>query len=368
MALAFVVLAATVAATPTSQPVVDEAAFADVIAADTAPAATTTAGPASGNAANPEISVITVFSGTASLEDRPMTFQAGDDPADRGFTVQEAEIAFASDVDPYFKLKAFLAIPRLEGVEIEEAYALTTSLPANLQIKAGIFRSSFGRNNEQHLHVADFATRPKMTALLGDDGLRAPGGQVSWLIPGVPWYATLWAEAFSLGREGSGAAGLEQFFELSGSWSLLIGADAATLKRAPDADVDPPPTMAPPRETLVGGDLYLKWKPPNVVDTYAWVALTVEGAARKTDDGADWSGAGYTSLVAQVARRVRVGARYEHAAHEWNASGSLSFLPSEYSRLALTVAHDHPEVEDLRNTYFILSLSAAIGAHGAHPF
>ena len=365
MALAFVVFAAVTAA---SQPVVDEAAFADVIAADQAPAATTTtSAPASGNAANPEISVITVFSGTASLEDRPMTFQAGDDPADRGFTVQEAEIAFSSDVDPYFKLKAFLAIPRLEGVEVEEAYALTTSLPANLLVKAGIFRSSFGRNNEQHLHVAEFATRPKLTALLGDDGLRAPGGQVSWLIPGLPWYATLWTEAFSLGREASGAAGLEQFFEISDSWSLLAGVNGATLKRAPEEDVMPLPPV-PPRETLVGGDLYLKWKPPNVVDTYAWVALTIEGVARRTEDADEWNGAAYTSLVAQVARRVRVGARYERAAHEWNTSGSLSFLPSEYSRLALTVAHDHPEVEDLRNTYFILSLSAAIGAHGAHPF
>ena len=71
---------------------------------------------------------------------------------------------------------------------------MTTALPANLQIKAGTFRSQFGRNNTQHLHVQNFTRRPLMTALLfGADGLRGPGAQASVLLP-LPWFATLYAE------------------------------------------------------------------------------------------------------------------------------------------------------------------------------
>ena len=79
-------------------------------------------------------------------------------------------------IDPYLDGAVFLTIPNLEGIEVEEAYLVTTSLPANLQIKAGTFRSQVGRNNTQHLHLQNFTRRPLMTALLfGIDGFRGPG-------------------------------------------------------------------------------------------------------------------------------------------------------------------------------------------------
>src|SRR5205085_2812476 len=117
---------------------------------------------------------------------------AGDDPvlrgggadAPAGFAVQEVEVAFQATVDPYFRADVFLTIPNLSGVEVEEAAITTTGLPAGLQVKAGVFRSAFGRQNGQHLHLQDFTRRPFINAVyLGDDGLRAPGLQVSWLFP-----------------------------------------------------------------------------------------------------------------------------------------------------------------------------------------
>jgi len=69
---------------------------------------------------------------------------AGDDPSDinEGFGVQEIEIAAQAAIDPYLDGAVFLTIPNLEGIEVEEAYLVTTSLPANLQIKAGTFRTA----------------------------------------------------------------------------------------------------------------------------------------------------------------------------------------------------------------------------------
>src|SRR5262249_13720999 len=72
-----------------------------------------------------------------------------------GITLQELELAFQSIVDPYFRADVFLTIPNLNGLEVEEAFLTTTSLPA-LQVKAGVFRSAFGRQNGMHLHVQDF--------------------------------------------------------------------------------------------------------------------------------------------------------------------------------------------------------------------
>ena len=153
---------------------------------------------------NPDISAI--FDGNAGYERRGVAYRNGDDPdlhggpASRGagFTAQEVELALSAIVDPYFRGDVFLTIPNLSGLEVEEAFATTTSLPYNLQAKVGSFRSAFGRQNGQHLHVQDFTRRPLLNAaFLGADGLRGPGAEVSWLAP-LPFYVVLYGEAFSL--------------------------------------------------------------------------------------------------------------------------------------------------------------------------
>ncbi len=193
-----------------------DAAAAAAAAAGQAPPPTPAPDPAIAGAAplplprgaqslNPDISAILDTEG--GYQRRPFLFPSGDDPALRseegkkslGFAVQEVELAFQAIVDPYFRADVFLTIPNLTGLEVEEAFATTTTLPWSLQVKAGSFRSAFGRQNGQHLHMQDFTRRPLLNAaFLGADGLRGPGAQVSWLAP-LPFYLTLYAEAFSLG-------------------------------------------------------------------------------------------------------------------------------------------------------------------------
>src|SRR5947208_13487076 len=152
---------------------------------------------------NPDISAI--LDADFGYYRRAPQYLSGDDPnlgADArhalGFTAQEVELALSAIVDPYFRGDIFLTIPNLSGLEVEEAFATTTSLPYNLQAKVGSFRSAFGRQNGQHLHVQDFTRRPLLNAaFLGADGLRGPGAEVSWLAP-LPFYVVLYGEAFSL--------------------------------------------------------------------------------------------------------------------------------------------------------------------------
>src|SRR5262252_6617007 len=152
---------------------------------------------------NPDISVI--LTGAAGYGQRAPLFLAGGDPDlkggtsdhSAGITLQELEVAFQSIVDPYFRADVFLTIPNMSGLEIEEAFLTTTSLP-EIQVKAGVFRSAFGRQNGMHLHVQDFVERPLINAAyLGTDGLRPPGAQLSWLLP-FPFFLQLIGEVFSV--------------------------------------------------------------------------------------------------------------------------------------------------------------------------
>jgi hypothetical protein len=323
---------------------------------------------------------------------------AGDDPspAKEGFTVQEIEVAAQAALDPYLEGAVFLTIPNLEGIEVEEAYLVTTSLPGNLQVKAGTFRSQIGRNNTQHLHLQSFTRRPLMTALMfGADGLRGPGAQLSLLLP-LPWFATVYAEAFSIGAPddtsrlttfGGGArltpanltytAVLEQFWELGEATSLLLGANFATGRvfdcmSAVPCDVT---LAAGPRSYLYGGDLYFKWKPPNQARSYTSLQWTTEWFARTVTDGGPTEGAGYTEPVVQIARRFYLGGRFDitglpsgvNVPRRYGFAASVTFAPSEFTRVRLYGQElAGPGVPT--TTVGFLQAEYSMGAHGAHPF
>ncbi|MCA1665421.1 MAG: hypothetical protein LC659_14350, partial [Myxococcales bacterium] len=192
---------------------------------------------------NPDISAIVDFA-AGWYQDDAGTIKSGDDPQSTGFKAQEIELALQAVVDPYFRADIFLTIPNLQGLEGEEAFLTTSHLPANLQIKAGIFRAGIGRQNAQHLHLQDFTRRPELNAqFLGVDGLRAPGLEVNWLVPRLPFYLVLAASAFSVGAAdidqplqtfGGGArwdfayvGTARAFFPLSEATSLYAGLNYA---------------------------------------------------------------------------------------------------------------------------------------------
>jgi hypothetical protein len=94
-----------------------------------------------------------------------------------GFNLDAAEFAFYAPVDPYFNLYATIPVTE-DGAEVEEAYFVTTCLPTGHQIKAGKFKSSFGRLNGQHSHAWDFVDAPlPYRAFIGDEGFSEKGVQ-----------------------------------------------------------------------------------------------------------------------------------------------------------------------------------------------
>ncbi len=365
---------------------------------------------------NPDISVI--LDGNFGYQRRAPQFLNGDDPDLHaedtrhalGFTAQEVELAFSAIVDPYFKGEVYLTIPNLEGLEVEEAFATTTSLPWNLQVKAGSFRGAFGRQNGQHLHLQDFTRRPLINAaFLGADGMRGPGLQVSWLSP-LPFYLTLSGEAFSLrndpadqtgplplpvpsfGADASThptlAAEAKAFFPMGDSWSLFSGLSFASGKSPGLLLAGGAPSGAGRDSQLYGADVYLKWKPPNVAQGYESVALQAEAILRRLGAGDgigdEWDGGGYAQIVYQFARRWFLGVRGDIVgvpsssvlARTERIGASLTFQPSEFARIRAYFEAEHaggtaalvPQAMPDWAPAAFLQLEYSIGAHGAHPY
>jgi hypothetical protein len=86
--------------------------------------------------------------GTSTTADVPSIETGGHDPAQRGFTVQNTEMVLEGAVDPYFRAQANLVFQLDENgetvSELEEAYLISSSLPHNLQLKAGTYFTEFG--------------------------------------------------------------------------------------------------------------------------------------------------------------------------------------------------------------------------------
>jgi len=126
-----------------------------------------------------------------------------------GFNLDSAELAIYAPVDPYFNLYATIPVTE-NGATVEEAYVVTTSLPKGHQIKAGEFKSGFGRLNSQHSHVWDFVDNPlpyRAFIGFGDEGIDEKGVQYTYLPP-LPFYTILGVEV------------------LQGENKTLFGADA----------------------------------------------------------------------------------------------------------------------------------------------
>ena len=117
--------------------------------------------------ANPDIGVVADF--------RASYLSAGKKNLDA--YLHETEVSFQSVVDPYIRADFFISFSRdpethKYGVDVEEAYLTSLSLPAKLQLKVGKFREAIGRINPIHPHALPFIDLPAAYVnYFGEEGL-----------------------------------------------------------------------------------------------------------------------------------------------------------------------------------------------------
>lgn len=140
---------------------------------------------------------------------------------ERGFNLRPTELAFSATVDPWFDATLMLSVDSHGGVELEQAYFDTRSLPAGLKLRGGKFFSGIGYLNEKHPHEWDFVDQnlPYRT-LLGEHGVADTGLQLTWRPKTGSLYTLLGVEALQ---------GNEQVFATAGEETPTARADGLPL-------------------------------------------------------------------------------------------------------------------------------------------
>lgn len=367
------------------------------------------------------ISLDSMFALAYSSDPNLSRLEVGDhDPQQRGFNARNIELAFDGAVDPYFEGFANIVFKLNNDneteVEAEEAFLQTTSLPFNLQLKAGQFFVAYGRLNPTHPHTWDFADTPLVNGrLLGPDGLRGVGAQISWTLP-VPWYSQLLfgvqngrgGTAYSFRNPGSNgmffdrmtndreARGLYDFLwvprwensvDLSPTQVVLAGVSGAFGSN----DTGPHS-----RTQIYGADFLYKWKSATAEGGFPFVKWQTEAMYRRFEAGRgidnsfpvsetfhDWGM--YSQVLWGFKKGWVAGVRGDYLfmtdSHYTDdperetrsrVSANLTWYPTEFSKIRLQYNHDW-----LDDTFFMpgfqadsvfLQFEFILGAHGAHKF
>ena len=354
-----------------------------------------------------------IAAGASTAKDIGPLEPGGHDPAQRGFTVQNVEAVFEGAVDPYFRGQANVVLqvtPDGEtNVELEEAYATSTSLPAGLQLKAGHFLTELGRLNASHPHTWDFVDQPLVNGrFFGPDGLRSTGARLSWLVP-----TNFYSEAFLTVQNSQGetatsfrsapgetlfgrdiqsrdVSGLEELlvvpryalsFDLSDTETVVLGASAA---------FGPNGTGEDGRTRIYGLDGFWKWKPTNAFNGFPFVKVQGELMRRNASVAAveeqslpaasfsDWGS--YLQLSWGYRPGHIVGLRLDRVAGDqgnpvdpnlaprWRLSPALTWFPTEFSKLRLQYNFDRSDLFPQDEHSLWLQLEFLLGAHAAHKF
>jgi hypothetical protein len=326
-----------------------------------------------------------------------------------GFDLSEAEVAFQSVVDPYAKVDLFLSFPAGETPEVEEGFVTTLALPASLQLKAGRFKSAFGKWNTLHTHAFFSVERPNaLVNLFGDESLTSDGLSLSWLIPN-PWGLYLDSitevgtalEGVSFNGSRRNLTYLEHlsgFFNTSQNSTFEVGLTASRGRTGPSASLLAATSglgLIPHDEldsAVQGIDLTYKWKPLqlNVYRSFLWQTEvlrsrrhidTLTPSLTLTPDTLSSLG-GYSYVEWQIVKRWRIGVRYDlsglpydERARESAGSGVVRFQPSEFQELRLQFKHTRRNEEaalvldaDRDDNQIFFEWIPVIGAHGAHKY
>jgi len=353
-----------------------------------------------------------------SSEKNVGSLQPGDhDPKVRGFTLPNTELTFDGNVDPYFKGFANI-VYKIEpngdtGLELEEAYVVTSSLPKNLQIKAGQFVTDFGRQNPQHPHSWAFVDQPLiLNRVFGPDGLRSQGLRLSWLLP-TSFYTeamvtvansdgeTAWSFRNPESAEFHGGAVIDRevkglgdmlivprlttSFDLTSNQTVVIGASGA---------FGPNNTGKSARTKIYGVDAYWKWKPEAAQAGFPFLSFQGEALMRRYDAAERESAddpdvtlpagelkdhGAYAQVLWGIKPRIVAGLRGDWSyrddsqfisidrTNRFRLSPNFTWYPTEFSKFRVQYNYDDRKGLEKANSLWF-QLEFLLGAHAAHKF
>ncbi|MFQ5824122.1 MAG: hypothetical protein ACE5JB_08725 [bacterium] len=336
---------------------------------------------------NPNISVIGTILGSGTsleLEDRNVDL-----------SFEEGEFSFQAVVDPYAKADFFISFAKPnestltpEAVdseeaggglepEIEEAFVTILSLPFSTQLKAGKFRSKFGKINETHPHAYNFINLPLIyTNFFGAEGLNDEGASLSWLVPNSAFFQELTIQVTSGPEENASfsraddnhllyLAHLKNLFELNENTTMELGVTGLTG----------PHNSAGKSTQIYAADLTFKWKPIRYNRYKSFEFMNEFLVSKRNDVVKDVTSFGFYSFLRyQLAKRWFVGAMYDYSEfpefdnfHHQAFSGILQFFTTEFQKFEIQYRYNQGDFFDNFSDFKVRAVFV-IGAHGAHQY
>ena len=296
--------------------------------------------------------------------------------------LNETEVSLQAAVDPYARADFFLSFSRdpetgKYGVEVEEGYLTTLSLPARLQLKVGKFRNAVGRLNTVHPHALPFIDMPNAYVnFFGEEGLNDEGVSVSWLLPTKAFYQELlfqvtsgYSESPAFARsEGNRllyVSHLKNFFTLNDDNTLELGLTGISG-----------PNDSARVSNMAAVDLTYKWKPVklNTYHSLTWQSEFYFNHANLMDNYSMNSFGMYSFIQYQLAKRWFLTGRYDYGQKPYDKnlkenafSLTAGWYATEFSKLEFETKTTDDNI-DKRYYQAWLRWIFVIGAHGAHQY
>jgi hypothetical protein len=310
------------------------------------------------------------------------------------FNFRAAEVGIAASIDPYARAYAFITGSRDE-FEVEEAAIVTTSLPFNLQARAGRFFADFGRLAKFHPHEYAFVNTPlSLERIVGGES-KADGVELSYLFP-TPFFlrgtlggynklgaenerlddtkSRAWSRFTYLGR-------LQTYVDLTDNHSIELGSSLAYTPSQRLSD-----TFGSDRG-LAGIDLTYRYQPldSTLYQGLTWGSELFVNSERRPLELEDGSivgkrrraFGGYSYGELKLNRNWSAGFLFDYAPSIDNPakktkgySPFLTWYLSEFNRLRFQYSYLDDKVREEkteRGNQFFLQWTAVLGSH-THGF
>ncbi|MGA2280478.1 MAG: hypothetical protein ABSG80_09275 [Verrucomicrobiota bacterium] len=295
---------------------------------------------------NPAIGLVgeTIFSYNSKGSDQ----NGNDRPG--GFDVfqRSIELNVAASVDPFAKGYAVInasadSATGDANLGVEEAALQTTSLPGNLELKAGRFFGEFGRLGYIHDHELPFVNRPLVLDQYIGGESRSDGAQVNWLAP-VSHYISLTAgvgDSFGGDSPNPDNPGtyrafdglnfwgrLSTYFDLTPDWQLETGVSGLINPKTADrggALLQPNgiSTLTEKERRLAGFDMKLSCVPlqNNQFQSFTWGTEVLYSDNRYLSDPD-----GIPNNSDEFDENVGSVGLYSYVTYKWSRQWSAGFL------------------------------------------
>jgi uncharacterized protein (UPF0335 family) len=306
------------------------------------------------------------------------------------FDFRSAELGIAATVDPFARMYSFINGTK-DGVEVDEAAAITTSLPWNLTAKGGRFLADFGRFPKVHEHELPFVNQPLSIQRMVGGETQADGAEVNYLFP-TPFFlrATFGAmnkigeannridnTVLRSGSQFTYLGRLNTYFDLTDNHSVELGTSLAytpSVRLAGD--------VSGGARMLNGVDLTYRYQPLSslVYQGFTWGSeFYANGERFPTDDVSQrqQSYGGYTYGELKLNKNWATGFQFDYAPNVDSPSRrTLSYSPyvtwnlSEFNRLRFQysyLANNYQADKADSGNQFFLQWTTVIGAH-THGF